>query len=235
MPAPTAGTTNLGQANNATACTITLTNAPSAGGMVLVLCSLFSGSNGTAFSCTASGGTGVSITKEVDTVGTSVNTIGLMAFTVSYTTAPTSLSIGNGGVGTFFMTARAINITGQNAVMVDVKSSTATTANDRSPVATSLPDLVDSTDLVFGWMTISAGGITITPNDANWPQFSEDDEANTIQTLSIISRTPGATGAFDPNWGTNSLNTADTWFAAGIAIKGTSGGGSGNVVAWLRA
>ena len=61
MAAPTVGTYNTiseGPPNTDDGSAITLTNAPSAGGIVVVLSAAYSGTGGGTWSCTQSGGTG---------------------------------------------------------------------------------------------------------------------------------------------------------------------------------
>ena len=191
---------------------------------LLVIGSCYTGNGGVAAAITPTGGTGVSTSKLFDGPGATTNAIGLFVFQVDYTTPPTSLSISFGGSNTYG-TARVIDVSGYNTTtFIDVISATQTTANSTTPTATSLPDVTDSGGLVIGFMTYSTTSLTITPTSP-FTQYSEDDEANTsTQALSIITHSPGATGADDPVW---SLSSADDWFAAGMVIKPAVGGGGG--------
>lgn len=230
MTAPVVGTKNDGQTGGSNQLAITLTNAPSAGGMAVILCGIYTGNTfvADAVSASYSGGSGVTITKQYDGVGTANQAVGVIIWTVEYTTAPTSVTISRSG--TFggdlpYISASVVNITGQNASFLDGCSGS--TGSSATPVATALPDLTDASDLVLGCMTRnSADGTTVSPG-SGWTEITEIDEGNaTSQTLSVIQRTPGATGSYDPTWALGGSPGTDTWFAAGISIKGTSGGGS---------
>jgi hypothetical protein len=229
MTSPVVGTKNDGQINSGSTATITLTNAPSAGGIVVVTAALFSGDSTAGPSCSATGGSGIVITERVDTIGTSSFTLGVAIWTVEYSSAPSSLTIGFVGATGVFAGISCINVTDQNATYFDVAGSGSGTST--TPVATGMGDLTDATDLVIGCMTRGGTTGTIDPA-ANWTQIVEIDEANTIQTLNSIQRTPGSTGAFDPAW---TISGSDTWVAGGLAIKGTAGGGGSNSIAWIRA
>lgn len=233
MTAPVVGTKNDGQTSGSNPLSITLTNAPSAGGLAVILCGIYTGNTGGAdsVSATYSGGSGVTVTKQYDGVGTANQVTGVLIWTVEYTTAPTSVTISRSG--TFggdppYISASVVNITGQNASFLD--GCNGSTGSSATPVATALPDLTDASDLVLGCMTRNSSDGTTVSAGTGWTETTEIDETNaTYVTLNVIQRTPGATGSYDPTWSLGGSPGTDTWFAAGISIKGTGGGGGGGV------
>lgn len=231
MSAPVLGTKNENSAIGRT-CVVTLTNAPSAGGIVVVTGGIYTGlSGGGAWTCTASGGSGVTITERYNPLGTADNIVGVPFWTVEYTTAPSSLTVQRGGAGLDpYMSICCMNVSGQDAsYFMDANGSS---GSGTSPVATALADLTDADALVIGGMTrFTADGTVISPA-SGWTQVTKMDESNaTYQTLIVNQRTPGATGSYDPAW---TMTGADSWWAAGISIKGAAGGGGGSAVAAAR-
>jgi hypothetical protein len=233
MTSPTVGTKNENSAAASFSCTVTLTNAPSAGGIVVVLAAIYAGSGGGTWSCTNSGGTGVTITTRYDPAGSTDGYIGVLIYTVEYSTAPTSITVGRSGshADAPYMSVCCVNVSGQSASYLD--GCNGSTGVSSTPVATALPDLTDASDLVIGVMTrTDADGTTMSPG-TNWTQITEIDEANaTYQALNAIQRTPGATGSYDPTWALGGSPGTGAWRAAGISIKGASGGG-GTIKRWV--
>ncbi len=198
-----------------------LTNAPQAGGIVVVLASVYPGTGAVAVDLAATGGSGITITNRADTIGAVADQTGVLIWTVEYSSAPTSLEIKKASGAGMYASGSALNITGQAASYFDVSG--ASTGTSTSPTATAMGDLTDSTDLVLGVMSRDATSGTISAG-TNWTEVVEIDETNTTyQACNIVQRTPGATGAYDPTW---ALSASDGWYAAGIAIKGTSSGTS---------
>ena len=224
MAAPVVDSINSGTSNGATTIVITLTNTPPAGGVIAVLSGFFIGAGGSGdVGCVATGGTGVTVTTRLDPNESPSQTIGI--WTVEYTTPPTVLTIGKSTpVGNqIFGHAVAVNATGQTASYFDVVNAAVTTGTSTTPTATGLPDLTDATDLVLGVMIRDGATVITGAPGTNWDEVFEADEDNDPEYISVISRAPGATGAFDPTW---TLGSSETWYAAGIAIKGTASGGS---------
>lgn len=232
MASPTLDSINSNQGAAVSGVSVTLTNAPTAGGIVVVIASVFSGTGGGTWSCTNTGGTGITITERLNALGTANNTTGILIYTVEYSSAPTALSVDrSGSSGSLFMAVCCSNVSGQIASYLDVVS-TQTSGTSTACVDTNLPNLTDSTSLVIGGMTRNGTTGTISP-DAPWSQVVEIDESNaTYQTLNVAKNAPGSTGAHDPAW---TLTSSDTWTAGSIAIKGSSGGGGTYATAWLKA
>jgi hypothetical protein len=161
-------------------------------------------------------------------LGATNNAVGCLIYTVTYSSAPTALSVNRSAGSGIFETVCCVNVSGQNASYIDVIS-TGTTGTSTNCVDTNLPNTTDSTDLILGCMTRLGTTETITPAGA-WIQVVEIDEFNVIQTLSVVKQAPGSSGSFDPTW---TISSSDTWWAGGIAIKGT--GGVSNAIAWVKA
>lgn len=225
MAAPVIHSRNDNQGSTVGYLDVTLTNAPQSGGLLVVTGGIFLGSSNAADGITlqVTGGSSISTTERANSVGTTGNSVGVVIFTVEYATAPTSVRVLNNVSATgCYMSVSCLNITGQAGSYFDVAG--VSTGTSTSPVATAMGDLTDATDLVIGAMTRGGVSGTIAPA-TNWTEVVELSEDNAIQTLSVIQRTPGATGAYDPAW---TISSSDDWEAAGIAIKGTASGGTAN-------
>lgn len=224
MSSPVVGTYNSNQVAASGSLGISLTNAPSAGGIVVVLVSAWWGAGGGTWGMTASGGSGVTITKRYDQYGTTDNVYGELIWTMEYSSAPSSVTVarsGSFGGNDPYISGVAVNVSGQAASYFDVAGGS--DGYGGSVVATGMPDTTDDSDLILGVMTHGTGGaFTITPG-AGWTEIALIDPSNSTQTVGVIWRAPGAAGTYDPTW---SMTPDDHWRAAGIAIKGTSGGGS---------
>lgn len=222
MAAPSIASYNPGSSNGSNTIGITLTNTPPAGGLIVVLIGGYldaSGGSGT-ISVSATGGTGVTITERTNPAEGSGAKTGI--WTIEYTTPPTALTVGLSSPpgSAWYGHAVAVNVTGQDASYFDGASATPDAGTSTAPAATGMPDLTDATDLVLGVMTRDGSTIVGGPG-TNWTELHEVDEDNDPGYLSVIYRTPGATGSFDPTW---ALASSVAWYAAGIAIKGTAGG-----------
>lgn len=228
MPAPSIASYNSGTANGATTIGVTLTNTPPAGGVIVVLLGAYldaSGGSGNV-GVSATGGTGLTITERTNPPETSGFSLGI--WTIEYTTPPTALTLGRSSPpgSTWYGHAVAVNVTGQDASYFDVASATQSTGTSTAPSA-NIADLTDSTDLVLGIMCRDGGSFAGGPA-TNWTELFEADEDNDPAYTSVIYRTPGATGSYDPAW---TLASSVAWYAAGIAIKGTAGGATSRVAA----
>lgn len=227
MAAPVIASNNAGTPTGGTGVSsipCTLTNTPPGGGILLVVASLFSGNGGVAPILSSTGGTGLTITKRFDSIGAATNTVGLLIWTVEYTTPPTALDVNTAGGTNLFGCVDSINITGQAAgAYVDVVSATANTAAAASAItASNLPDTTDASDLVVGICTRNATAGTFSQSGA-WAILAKLDEGNTTgQTLIIVDQAPGSAGVFDPAF--TLTGGTDDLIAAAIAIKGTAGG-----------
>lgn len=222
MSAPAVVSYNSAQVADSDTLVITLTNAPSAGGIVVVLVSAYWGDGNGAWGMTASGGSGVTITKQYDQFGTTAGSYGQLIWTVEYSTAPTSVTINRAAVSSInpYISAVAVNVSGQAASYLDGVGGSSGSSG-AVVVATGMPDTTDASDLILGVMTHGlVGAFTITPG-AGWTEIALIDPSNSTQTVGVIWRAPGAAGTYDPTW---SISPADDWRAAGISIKGASGG-----------
>lgn len=230
MPAPSIASYNTGTANGATTIGVTLTNTPPASGVIVVLLGAYLDASGGAgnVGVSATGGTGLTITERTNPPETSGFSLGI--WTIEYTTPPTALTLGRSSPpgSTWYGHAVAVNVTGQDASYFDVASATQSTGTSTAPAASGLPDLTDANDLVLGIMCRDGGSFAGGPA-TNWTELFEADEDNDPAYTSVIYRTPGATGSYDPAW---TLASSVAWYAAGIAIKGTAGGGGGSIKRW---
>jgi len=222
MASPVIASYNTASSNGSDTLSITLTNTPPAGGVIVVFLGAYIDAGGLGeIGIYTTGGTGLTITEHVDPTEVEGFTTGM--WVIEYSTPPTALAIRKvtptGDL--IYGHGVAVNVTGQHATYLDVASATLSTGTSTTPTATTLPDLTDATSLVIGMMNRDGGNIVGGPG-TDWNQLYEADEDNDPSYISVIYRTPESTGAYDPTW---TLASSAPWFAVGIAIKGTAGGG----------
>jgi len=129
----------------------------------------------------------------------------------------------SGGDANKYSSLSVYEVSGVHTDVIDGTPATST-GTSTAPVA-NIPDTATTTDLVFGVMTCTN---TNTATAGSGWTLGNGYNDNDVQMTSVLLRTTSSAGAFDPTWG---LGSSDTWYAAGIALKGITGGGGSSIAA----